>query len=213
MNIVIIISIVSLIVAYTVPRITRYYIKNYKQPKYSTKLQKPGQSSIFITKVPTALLIVTGFGALMGFLTRDTEMTIVFGVLLLIISFIFFFIQRKYNMSYQEKEEYFISRVKKDEYKVYYDDIIDWQLSVHGIEVLDGTRPEQGYVNVIIGLFKPEMLLRRVAEMTFDGKFIQTDDRKNEDPQKKTDMVNFLTIAGYDYLIRDYLEDGEYINE
>lgn len=206
MNLIVIGFIVFMVLGLIVPPVLTYWRKNFKQPRYSTKKQTPAKFNPFITKVPAVLLIVVIFGTLMGIGMDDTEMTIAFGVLLIIFLIMFYFIQRKYDIAYQEKEEYFLLRLWKREYKVYYDDIIDWQPSIYGITVLDGSQLEKGYIDVKMAVLKPEILLRKVAEMTFEGKFPRRENQKPEDPLKKTDMVNFLTIAGYDYLIRDYLE-------
>lgn len=206
MNFMLISFITFVVLAFIVPRILTYWRKNYKQPKYSTKKQTPGKFNPFITKVPVVLLAVVILGTLTAIGMDDIEMTIAFGVLLTIFLVLFYFIQRKYDIAYQEKEEYFLLRLWKREYKVHYDDIIDWRPSIHGITVLDESQLEKGYIDVKMAVLKPEILLRKVAEMTFEGKFPRRDDQKPEDPLKKTEMVNFLTIAGYDYLIRDYLK-------
>ena len=116
-------------------------------------------------------------------------------------------VKREYDMSYQENDEYFILKAKNREYKVFYENIVDWQPGYNEIKVLDESRSDVEYVRVNFAIIKPEILLRTIVEMTFEGRFSRMDDTVLEDSNREREIVNYLVNNGYGYLAEDYIEE------
>ncbi len=177
------------------------------KPKYEDKIQTPGGFDTFLLKILTFLTVFSGFFTLLGIAIRETEMAIAFLILTVIFTGIVLLLRRQYDMSYQENNDYFILNAQKKEYQVYYDDIVDWQPHLNEIRVLDESRGDEEYIRVNISIFKPEILLRKIAEMTFEGKFHTLDDYYFDDPTREYEVTNYLIKNNYGYLIEDYIEE------
>ena len=155
--------------------------KVYK-PEYEKNVQRSGKWERTILVIITVITFISILGATMGILARVTEMALVFGGMALFFGLIILVLRRAYNTSYQENEEYFILKTHNQEYKVFYENIIDWRPSYNEISIMDATQSDGKYIRVNIKIFKPEILLRNIADMAFESKF-PTEDRK--DPYKK----------------------------
>lgn len=145
------------------------------QKRYTNKVQKPGMFVTFFKRVMIAVTIICALFSVLGSLINELEMAIVFAVVMLICLLITVGIQRKYDITYQETDEYFILTVKGNEYKVFYDDIAHWQWGTGEIFVQEKGWEEGQYTAVSCILFRPEILITRIAEMTFAGKFKRVD--------------------------------------
>lgn len=177
--------------------------KVYK-PEYEKNVQRPGKWEWTILVIITVITFISILGATMGILARVTEMALVFGGMALFFGLIILVLRRAYNTSYQENEEYFILKTHNQEYKVFYENIIDWRPSYNEISVLDASRADGKYIRVNIKIFKPEILLRNIADMAFESKF-PTEDRN--DPYKKAETIHYIANYGYGYLVEDYLKE------
>ena len=186
------------------------YIRNkiYK-PKYEDKVQKPGKLEGCIVKIFIFLTIFFIIFAVLGLFLKELEMAIVFGCLALLFLFIIIILKRAHDTSYQENSEYFVLKIRNREYQVFYDNIVDWQPSYNEIALLDKTKPDEGYIKVNIKIFKPEILLRKIADMAFDGKFYSQDQEYSEDPNREVEIVNYLANYNYSYLVEDYIRKIE----
>lgn len=187
--------------------IAKYVRSKLAKPKYENEVQTPGGFDKFLLKFLTVLTIFSAIFTGLGLIIQETEMTIVFLVLTLIFTAIILFLRRQYDISYQENTEYFIVRAQKKEYQVSYDDIVDWQPAYNEIKVLDETHSDKNYIRVNIAMFKPEILLRKIVEMTFDGKFHTTDDLYFDDPTRENEIINYLIQNNYGYLVEDYAKE------
>ena len=122
---------------------------------------------------------------------------------------IIFFLKRAYDITYQETNEYFIVTSGKRKYQVRYDDIVNWKATYNEISVLDKNQADEKFVRVNMVLFKPEILLRKIADMTFHGKFKRQKDTFFKDPNRELEIVNYMVNMKYAYLIEDYVEKVE----
>lgn len=187
--------------------IVRYIRDKIYQPKYEDKVQKPGQLEGCIVKVLSLITIFTLFFALLGFFMKEIEMAIVFGCLSLLFLFIIIILKRAHDTSYQENDEYFILTVRNKEYQVFYENIIDWQPAYNEIALLDKTNPDEAYIKVNLKIFKPEILLRKIADMAFAGKFHSLEQKYLDDPNREVETVNYLVNNNYGYLVEDYVQE------
>src|SRR5690625_1676917 len=177
--------------------------------KFKQNVQKPRQLKSFFTTVMMFLTIFSGIIAALGAVNGEMEMAIVFTVMFIIFAVLSYNMRRKFDMTYQETDEYFIYRDKKEEYKVLYDDIAYWEWGINEIYILDGTRADEEKVYIRLDYFHPEILIQTLAEMTFDNKFPRREyDVYPGDPMKKKEMVQFLHWTDHKYLVKD-----EYIEE
>ncbi|UJF15910.1 hypothetical protein LZ578_01825 [Jeotgalibaca sp. MA1X17-3] len=181
------------------------FIRNkFYKPKYEGKVQKPGKLEGCILKLLILVeLILVGLVAV-GVFAREPDIITISGVLALFILVIMMILKYATDTSYQENNEYFILKIRKKEYQVFYENIIDWRPAFKEIALLDPSRLDGKYINVNIKLFKPEILLRKLSDMTFDGKFYNPDEMYKEDPYRKNQIVNYLVNNYYGYLIEDY---------
>lgn len=182
--------------------------KNYK-PKYENNVQKPGKLERVIV---TFLMFLNAFVilfAVLGMVMKETEMAIVFGCLALIFLGAILLLKRAHNTSYQENTEYFILKTGKKEYQVFYENIIDWQPSYNGIALLNKTKSDREYIKVNIKMFKPVILLRKIADMAFDGKFKDLDLIYMEIQNRKAETISYLVDHQYGYLVEDYVKQIE----
>jgi len=197
------------VLVFSIALIVRFIRNKIYKPKYEGKVQKPGTLQQWIVRL---LIFLVGFSlilATVGVFTRELEMALVFGGLAFIFLISVIFLKREYNISYQENDEYFILKAKDKEYQVYYEDIIDWQPSLNEIKILDKTKPDREYIRVNIALFKPEILLRKIVEMAFAGKFKHSEQVDTEDPNREAETVYYLINNQYGYLVDDYVKQIE----
>lgn len=137
---------------------------------------------------------------------QEMEMVLVMGAITLIYFALVFVLKRAHDTSYQENEEYFILTVQKKEYKVFYEDITDWQPFYNEIGVFDKTQPEKDYIRVNIKIFKPEILLRKIADMAVEGKFDGTSEIFLENQDRTEETINYIVNNRYGYLVDDYVK-------
>ncbi|MBP1968522.1 type IV secretory pathway VirB6-like protein [Virgibacillus natechei] len=176
------------------------------KPKYENKVQRPGKFQKFTMYILMVIGVFSLFGSVLGFLTKVTEMALAFGVIAVVTLAAVILLKRAYNTSYEENFEYFILISRNKENQVFYENIIDWQPSFNEIKILDKTKSDKKYIRVNIKFFKPEILLRKMADMAFDGKFNTINP---EDPTRKIDTVYYLVDNRYGYLVEDYVDKIE----
>lgn len=176
--------------------------KIYK-PEYAGTVQKPGKWERAILIIIVLVNIIPILGTIVGILVQETEMMTVFGVMTLFFSLIILVLKRAYNTSYQENKEYFVLHTHNKEHKTFYENITDWRPSYNEIAVYDSSRSDGKYIRVNLKIFKPEILLRKMADMAFEEKFPTED---GSDPYKKAETIHYINNYGYGYLVEDYLE-------
>lgn len=179
--------------------------KLYK-PKYEDNVQKPGKLETFIANFLLVLGVFLLLLTIAGLLMQEMEMVLVMGAITLIYFALVFVLKRAHDTSYQENEEYFILTVQKKEYKVFYEDITDWQPFYNEIGVFDKTQPEKDYIRVNIKIFKPEILLRKIADMAVEGKFDGTSEIFLENQDRTEETINYIVNNRYGYLVDDYVK-------
>ena len=175
------------------------------RPKYEGNVQKPGTLEGFITKLFVFLTVFAVFFTFVGVFAKESEMALVFCCIAIFFFLITLLLKYGQDMSYVETEQYFIIRIRKKEYKVYYHDIIDWAPAFNEIAVFDETKANEGYIKVNIKLFKPEILLRKIADMAMEGKFNHLDSTHLVDQAREIETLNYLIDNNYGYLIEDYM--------
>lgn len=184
--------------------IVNYIRRKIYQPKYEDKVQNPGKLERLIVIVLIFIDVFLIVFSVIGILVKEMEMAVVFGCLALFILVTIFILKRAHDTSYQENDEYFILKIRNKEYRVIYENIIDWQPSYNEIAILDKTFSTEEYIKVNIKIFKPEILLRKIADMAFGGKFHTLD---QADPHRKIETVNYLVDYNYGYLVEDYIQE------
>lgn len=177
--------------------------KKFAKPKSENDVQRPGTFNIFILRFITLLAILCVIPALLGLIAGEFEMGIVFGIMAVLFGLASVIIKREYDMSYQETDEYFILKAKNKEHRVFYKNIIDWQPGYNEMKVLDESRSDMEYVRVNTAILRPDILLRTIVEMTFQGKFQRIDELEHDDPYRKHEIVNSLINNGYGHLVED----------
>lgn len=200
--------ILPIIVLVTMAAIRHLRNKIY-QPKFEDEVQRPGILQKFVLNLIKILDILAILFVLLGLYLGEIEMTIAFAVLAFIFSGAIMILNHAYDTSYLETDEYFIIKLRNQEHKVNYDDIIDWQPSFNEIKILDQTKADRKYIPVNIALFKPEILLRQLADKAFAGEFHQQEKIYSEDPDRKVETINYLRNNQYGYLVKDYIEEIE----
>lgn len=186
--------------------IVNYVRTKIYKPTYESNVQKPGKMEGCIVKVLLFLDVFFLFFACLGVFMKEFEMAMVFGGLAVFMGAMTFIIIRAHNTSYEENDTYFILTIRNQEYKVYYENIVDWKPSYNEIALLDKTRSDREYIKVNIKIFKPEILLRKIADMAFAGKFC-VQGGHSQDPYRKVETVNYIANHGYTYLVEDYLQE------
>lgn len=184
------------------------------QKSYTHKVQKPGMFVTFFKRVMIGVTIICALFAALGSIMNDLEMAIVFAVIMVICSLITTAIQRKYDITYQETDEYFVLTIKGYEYKVYYNDIAHWQWGPGEISVQEESWSEHDFVTISCRLFKPEILITKIAEMTFSGKFLRIDgiypddSVYPDDSMREKELIRMTKHDGYYYLIEDLVKEN-----
>ena len=158
-------------------------------------VQRIGYNMMF---VPT---VVVGLMVLIGMMLKDTEMTIVSAFFTLIFFTLLYFIRRKFRRLYREKDEYFFLDGQYIAFQVEYEDIIDWIPLSKQIGVRDGTTEDDLYICINLKFAEPEILFRKLLEMTFAGKFKNTDGSTSEDPTCEQESIDFLQKQGYGHIV------------
>lgn len=176
--------------------------------KYDNEIQRPGKFQSFIMYLLMLIGILSLFGSVLGFLTKEIPMALSFGVIALLFLAIVPILKREYNTSYQENVEYFILTFRNEEHQVFYENIIDWQPSFNEIKILDKTKADNKYIRVNLKFFKPEILLRKIVDMALDNKFSTVNPG---DPNRKIETVYYLVDYRYGYLVEDYVDKIEKI--
>lgn len=69
------------------------------------------------------LTILMGGFTVIGSIMGEMEMAIVFSVIFIIFAILTYFMGRKFDTTYQETDDYFILRKRKEEYKVFFENI------------------------------------------------------------------------------------------
>ena len=191
--------IISAIIIFILNFIVRWFRGRYVKPTVTDGIQKPGGFDRLIIYIITGITILIGLLAMVGVVTQNTEMAVVCSVITLIFLGVNFWIRQEYNLTYEENEDYFIATIKGKEYKVYYHHIVDWQPGYNEILISDQTKEEE-YIKVNISIFKPIILLKKIADMTFEGKFIEDD---IIDATKEDELVQFYKSYNYSSLIEN----------
>lgn len=183
--------------------------KKLHKPKLEGGVQKPGKLTGFLVKffILMDVLLVGMF--LLSLVGKIYDMAVVSGIFVIVLTGIIVLLKHSYNMSYQENNKGLILKKGNTEYKVLLDNIVDWKPGFNEIGILDKSRSDGKFVNINITILRPEILLRRLADMTFEGKF-RTDDKKYlEDSNREKELLYFLINNKYDYLIKDYIKDNQ----
>ncbi len=172
------------------------------KPDVKENVQTPGRFERINLWVIRIIGVFTGLFTLLGAIAGEMEMTLVFLVLTLVFMGAVWLIKREYNMTYQENDEFFILHSKGKEYKVYYENIVDWLPGLNEIQLLDKTREEGDYVRVNVSIFHPEILLKQLVEMTFEGKFHNVGYfHQDQDPHREAELLSFLEQHDYGHLM------------
>ena len=191
--------IISGIIIFILTFVARWFRGRYVKPTVTDGVQKPGGFDRLIIYLITGLTVLIGLLAILGVVTQNTEMAVVCSVITLIFVGVNFWIRQEYNLTYEENDDYFIATIKGKEYKVYYHHIVDWQPGYNEILIFDQTN-ENEYIKVNISIFKPIILLKKIADMTFEGKFIEDD---IIDATKEDELVQFYKSYNYSSLIEN----------
>lgn len=179
----------------------------FVKPKVASDgVQTPGGFDRFLLNLITGLTVFAGLMAILGAIMRETEMSIVFAVLTVIFLAILMWLRYEYNMTYQEHDDFFIYTHKNKEYKVYYDNIDNWAQGHNEIKISDETQSDEELIRVNIAMIKPNILLRKIADMTFEGKYEYPGPIDSPDPKRQYEIVNFLIHNNYGHLVEDYAE-------
>lgn len=195
---------IIIIVLSSLARVVR---NKWVKPKTEGDVQKPGRFDGCLVKIIQGVTVFAAIFAVIGFIGGEMEMGIVFSVMALIFGGIVLLLKREYNISYQENNEYFVLNHKNQEYKVFYENIVDWIPSYNEISILDKTKEDQKYIRVNVSMVRPEILLSKIADMTFDGQFTQVNNPIDpNDPTREYELIHFLDRYNYGYLIEEQPE-------
>lgn len=175
-------------------------------PDYEKGFQKPGKLERVILSIVTGLTGLLFLLSVAGMFMQEQEMALVCGVIGLLFLGIGFLLKRGQAVSYKETSDYFTLRSGQKEETVYYENIVDWQAAFNEIKILDRTKEDGSYTRVNFKLFKPETLLRKIAELAFEGRFRGSDQATPEDPERKAETIHYITNNQYGYLVEDYME-------
>lgn len=201
------IYIFTAIIIFVLSILARVIRNRFVKPKVSEDgVQQPGGFDRFLLNLITGLTIFVGLMAVMGVLIRETEMAFVFGVMTLIFLAIMMWLRHEYKMTYLENDAFFVYNHKNKEYKVYYEDIDNWAPGHKEIKISDKTKPDDDLIRVNIAMIKPNILLRKIADMTFAGKYEVPGEIDHPDPKREYEIINFLIQNNYGHLVEDYAE-------
>lgn len=170
------------------------------------KVEMPNRIQRVALGIQTFIVYLFLFMAIIGVVMKDAEMAIVPLVLTVIAGTIVYFTRRKFKKYYEETDEYFYLNGQYQVDYIYYENITDWVPLKKQIGVLDPTQSEDQYVIVNFVFHDPEILLEKLANMTFAGKFEQADESKMNDPLRKQEFIDHLKKNGYGHIVEGYLE-------
>ena len=98
---------------------TAKYIRNkLARPDYTGNIQRPGTFDRFISKLITGIAILFALLSILGLVTGESEMAFITGIVAAFFLIPIFILRNAYDMTYQENEEYFVLRKKKNEVKI-----------------------------------------------------------------------------------------------
>lgn len=166
------------------------------------KVELPSKIQRIGLKVQLFLPFITAPLAIMGFVLQDIGFAIASLVLTLAFVVITFFTYRKFKKIYEENDEYFLLNGQYFIHVVRYENIIDWVPLDKQIGVLDKTKEEDVYYCVNLNYSNPKILLEKLAEMTFSGKFNASDDKNHEQ-----ELINFLQKHGYGNILEEFSKE------
>ena len=199
--------ILILIIIFVLSFLARAARNHFVKPKVASDgVQTPGGFDRLLLNLIIGLTVFAGLMAILGAIMRETEMLIVFAVLTVIFLAILIWLRYEYKMTYQENDDFFIYTHKKKEYKVYYDNIDNWAQGHNEIKISDETQPDKKFIRVNIAMIKPNILMRKIADMTFAGKFEASGGIDHSDPKRQHEILNFLVQNGYGHLLKDYVK-------
>lgn len=194
----VIIIIVVLVIGYIRAKLSK--------PKVVGSEQKPGTLQRIALGVLIAITIVFALMAILGIIMNEFEMAVVSLVLTIIMIAVSVYTKHALKTSYQENKEYLILQTGNKEQKVFYKDITDWKTSLNEIILFDRSKLNEKPVKINIVFFKPEILLRTIANMTFEGRFQNVNANSIINRNREKEIVNFLASNNYRYLVEDYIE-------
>lgn len=171
------------------------------------RIETPSKFQRFFLGVQVVLTGMMGFFTLIGLLMKDAEMIIMFLVMTVISSAILYGIRRKFKRYYEENEDSFFLNGQYMVDRVYYENITDWIPLKKQIGVVDPTQREDFYVMVNFSFHDPEILLRKLTDMTFAQKFKREDGSQSDDPYREQEFTNHLEKNGYGYIIKEFLQE------
>lgn len=177
------------------------------------KIEIPSKFQRFFLGVQVVLTGLMAFFTLIGLLMKDTEMTIMFFVMTVIFSAILYGIRRKFKRYYEENEDFFYLNGQYMVDRVYYENITDWIPLKKQIAVVDPTQREDFYVVVNFVFHDPEILLRKLTEMTFAKKFKWEEGSPSDDPYREQEFIDHLEKNGYGYIIEEFLQEDASLRE
>ena len=160
-------------------------------------IQRIGYNMLFI---PAGVI---GLMVLIGALMRDTEMIIVSSVLTIVFLTLLYFTLRKFKRLYVERDEYFFLDGQYVAFQVDYEDIVDWIPLSKQVGVRDGTIEDNYYICINLKFAEPEILFRKLTEMTLAGKFKDTDGSTPDDPNREQELIQFLEKNGYSHIVEE----------
>jgi hypothetical protein len=172
----------------------------------NNKIERPSSIQRIALGIQAALAILIALMVLIGIIMKDSEMIIASSVMFLIFATIVFGTRRKFKKFYEEYEEYFFLDQQYVVDRIYYENITDWIPLRKRIGVLDPTQPKDVYIVVNFAFHDPEILLKHLAEMTFSGKFKQTDGSQSNDPYREQEFINHLQKNGYGHIVESFSE-------
>ncbi len=175
----------------------------------SKKVERPSIIQRLGIGAHVVLGVVMGVAILLSLLTETKEPLILFSIFFVGNGLLYYFTRRKFKRYYEETEEWFYI---KHQYifpdHVYYENISDWIPLKKQLGLRDETQNEEYYLVVNLVFHDPEILLRKLTEMTFAGKFARTDKSHSEDPYREQEWTDFLEENGYGHIIEEFLNES-----
>lgn len=175
------------------------------KPKYEDNVQTPGKFEKVILWIIRIITLFSALFTIVGFIAGETEMGLVFLGLTLLMGGSAWLVKREYNMTYQESEEYFNLNSKGKEYKVYYDEIVDWVPGHNEILLYSKNKTDKKPIRVNVSIFQPVILLENIAQMTVAGRFQTNNEITPGDPNRVKELVHFLKSYGYVSIVENQL--------
>lgn len=171
------------------------------------RIETPSKFQRFFLGVQVFLTGLMAFLTIVGLFMKDIEMIIIFVVMTIIFSAILYGMRRKFKRYYEESEDSFILKEQYMADRVYYENITNWMPAKKQIGVEDSTQRENFYVIINFSFHDPEILLRKLAEMTFAKKFKRDDNSQSNDPYREQEFIDHLEKNGYGYIIEEFLQE------